>query len=132
MNCALSKPPATAGEEFNHGMVLRIFPRAKDINASYTGCQALMVEYEGRWTTITLTEIVNGDPKRVWSGEEPAEDFLSCRYDHGQVVHGDPSICPVPQLLIRKSFAPGCVQTIRDAMATHGPGAAIPKRCESE
>jgi hypothetical protein len=56
MNCALSKPPATAGEEFNHGMVLRIFPRAKDINASYTGCQALMVEYEGRWTTITLSE----------------------------------------------------------------------------
>jgi hypothetical protein len=48
-NCALAVPPLTAGEEFNDGAVLRIFPRAKDIDASYTGYQVLFAEYESKW-----------------------------------------------------------------------------------
>jgi hypothetical protein len=43
-NCDLAEPPDTAGEEFDHGALLRIYPRARDIGMSYNGCQAVWVQ----------------------------------------------------------------------------------------
>lgn len=38
--CALTMPPTAAGEEIgSSGAPMKVFPRAKDIPGSYTGCQ---------------------------------------------------------------------------------------------
>ena len=125
-NCALKSPPDSAGEEMNHGITLKIFPRAKDIGPSYTGCQIMFAPYEKAWAIIAITEIEKGDPIRIWSEYEPQK----CRYRHGKVIVGNPETCPAPQFLIHKSMAAGCVQIVREAVAQRGLGADRPQDCE--
>lgn len=127
-NCTLTSPPSEAGEETNHGQVLRIYPRAKDIGPAYTGCQALFALQAKKWLIVSLTEIVNGDPVRVWS--EDAQSVLACRYNSGKVVAGDPEKCPMARFLLLKSMAPGCVKRIQESVAKQGLGTPRPKQCE--
>lgn len=79
-NCNLTAPPQSAGEEMNHGIVLRVFPRAKDIGPSYSGCQALFVPHGGGWKVVSLTEVAQGDPVRVWSPHERLAKLKSLRH----------------------------------------------------
>lgn len=114
----------------NHGAVLRIFPRAKDIDAGYTGCQVFFAPYAERWQVISLTEVVKGEPVRVWSEHEQDESVLACRYKGGKVVVGNPDNCPMAEFLLLKSMAPGCVKLMQEAVAKNGLGARGPKQCE--
>ena len=127
-NCDLLAPPASAGEEANHGMLLRIFPRAKDIDATYSGCQVLFASYEGKWVVVSLTEIVKGDPVRLWSEHDKDAARQACRYRNGRVVRGNPDTCPASQFLLVKSLAPGCFQKMEGKSA----GAPPPPECEYE
>ena len=129
-NCNLAAPPESAGEDTNHGITLRIYPRAKDIDAKYTGCQVLMAPHEGNWVVIALTEIIKGDPVRIWSEHERDPAQLACRFKNGKVVRGNPATCPAPQFLLMKSLAAGCVAIIQEAVAKHGLGAPRPAECE--
>ena len=129
-NCALSSPPAEAGEEMNHGAVLRIYPRAKDINAVYTGCQVLFAPHAGKWHVVSLTEVVRGAPVRMWSEHEQDTSVLACRYKGGKVVVGNPDKCPMAEFLLVKSMAPGCAKLMQEAVAQHGLGARGPRQCE--
>lgn len=129
-NCQLAQPPDSAGEEFNHGVTLRIFPRAKDIGSTYTGCQVVWAPDSGKWALISLTEVINGDPVRVWSEDQDDPELLACRFKAGTVVQGNPDRCPVPQFLLLKSLAPGCVRAIKDSVAKHGLGAPRSAECE--
>ena len=126
-NCDLEAPPASAGEEINHGLVLRIYPRAKDIDANYTGCQVLFHPDGGKWVVVTLTEVIAGDPVRIWSTE--ADEMTACRFKSGRVVAGDPHKCPMPRFLLLRSLAPGCVAQIRKAVETQGLGAPRSPEC---
>ena len=74
-----------------------------------------------------LTEVVKGDPVRVWGAEN--DPIMDCRYDHGRVVQGDPKQCGGAFPLV-PSMGPGCVEIIRKAVATKGLGASRPKECE--
>jgi hypothetical protein len=116
----------------NHGAVLRIYPRAKDIGARYTGCQVLFAPHAGKWHVVSLTEVVNGEPVRIWSEHEPDESVLACRYKNGKVVVGNPEKCPMAEFLLLKSMAPGCVKLMQEAVAKQGLGAQSPKQCEYE
>ena len=40
-NCDLAAPPEDAGEEADHGVLLFVFPRARDIGVNYNGCQTV-------------------------------------------------------------------------------------------
>lgn len=131
-NCSLALPPAGAGEEMNHGQVLRVFPRAKDIGVNYSGCQVLFAPAAGEWQVVSLTEVVNGEPVRVWSDHEKDEAVLACRYASGKVIAGDPDNCPMPELLLVKSMAPGCVKAMQEAVAKQGLGARRPRYCEHQ
>ena len=131
-NCNLVSPPKDAGEKMNHGIVLRVFPRAKDITASYTGCQALLAPDADKWSVVLLTEIVAGDPIRVWSPDDSDLTEDNCRFKQGKVVEGNPDRCPMPEHLLIKSLAPGCVQIIRDAVAKHGSGTPRPQECDDQ
>ena len=129
-NCNLTAAPQSAGEEINHDTVLRVFPRAKEIGPSYSGCQALFAPHGGGWEVVSLTEVTQGDPVRVWSPHERDVAVLACRFKRGEVVAGDPQKCPSPNSILLRSLAPGCADIIRKKVATHGLGAARPFECE--
>lgn len=131
-NCALAAPPATAGEEFSHGLVLRIYPRARDISSKYTGCQIRWAPDGSKWVMVSVVAIENGDAVRVWSPDQSHAELQSCRYKGGRVVAGNPESCAAPQFLIAKSVAPGCVAKMRAAAAAGGLGAPQPLGCNHE
>lgn len=129
-NCDLTSPPATAGEEMNHGTVLRVYPRAKDIDARYSGCQVLFAPHGQQWVGISLTEVIAGDAVRVWSDDYTDLAVRACRFKQGKLIQGDPDTCPSPEFILMKSLAPDCVRIIQDAIAKNGPGTPWPPSCE--
>jgi hypothetical protein len=133
VNCTLQLPPTEAGELSIDGTIVRVFPRAKDIDARYSGCQAVFMEQVDKWEVAFLTEVVEGDPVRVWSEHAPSNHpvFL-CRYKNGKVTVGDPDNCPTPKGLLVKSLPPGCIRLIRDSHAKPGTKASRPASCLSE
>ena len=60
MNCDLSSPPENAGEEHIHGTIIKIFPRARDIDNKYTGCQTTWMPDENQWAVLTIVAIESG------------------------------------------------------------------------
>jgi hypothetical protein len=112
VNCTLSEPPTDAGEGAVHGMTIRIYPRAKDITSNYTGCQTVFAEIDGKWGTVVMTEVVDGDPIRIWSDDETSE----CLYQKGRVIRGNPGKCPSPDDLLFKSMPSGCVKARHEAV----------------
>ena len=131
-NCDLAAPPASAGEELNHGVTMRIYPRARDIGPGYTGCQLVWLPNGNQWFTMSAVAIERGEPIRIWAPEEAKPEFLACRYEQGRVVAGDPSKCPMARFLLMRSMGPGCVETVRKAVAAGGLGAPRPPECEYE
>jgi len=131
-NCALVAPPSTAGEDFAHGATLRIYPRARDISEAYTGCQLLWLPNGKRWTIISSTEVVKGEPVRIWAPSESDSARFSCRYAHGAVVRGNAATCVAPEFLIHKSMAPSCVAKLQESTSRGGTGASPPAGCEPE
>jgi hypothetical protein len=98
-NCNLTSPPEAAGEVQDHGVTLRVFPRARDINGSYKGCQMKWASNKGRWDLVAVVSIVSGDPVRLWS---PEVSVGTCVYDKGELVRGDARNCPDAKSLISK------------------------------
>jgi len=129
-NCGLTSPPAAAGEEISHGIVLRVYPRAKDIDARYSGCQVLFAPHGQQWIGISLTEVISGDAVRVWSDDYMDIAVRACRFKQGKLIQGDPGTCPSPEFILVKSLVPGCARIIQDAIARNGPGATWPSSCK--
>lgn len=130
-NCELSAPPENAGEDFEHGVVIRIYPRANDIGKKYTGCQTMWMPGEKKWSIISIVAIEAGFPVRIWvpsiSGPIPA----SCRYRKGRLFKGDEKNCPDAKTLIAKSLAVGCGEKMKSAVAA-GLRAQLPAGCMFE
>jgi hypothetical protein len=125
-NCSSNVPPVDAGEEINHGVTLKVFPRALNIGPSYTGCQVMVAPYPSGWEVLLIAEIVQGEAVRVWSADGTSVDVSACRYQQNELVSG-PSQCPKSRfLLVRRSLPPGCVERIRAAVAAN---AARPAEC---
>jgi hypothetical protein len=127
-NCNLAAPPAGAGESFSHGLTLYVFPRARNLGPTYTGCQSMMARYGDKWKTLMVSEFVGGDPIRLWAPEGMDPETMKCRYERGQVVRGNAQKCPIPLALVFWSFAPGCVEKLKSPAAKSGP----PPGCEIE
>jgi hypothetical protein len=132
LNCQLEAPPENAGETINHGMTLRVHPRALNIDSKYTGCQLMWAQAESKWMTIAVVAIENGYPSRIWSPIGGEDQLLACRYKNGKVVVGDPKKCGDPDFLLMKSLAPGCVAMIQKKMALEGSGSTHPAGCTFE
>jgi hypothetical protein len=126
----LALPPATAGETANHGITLRIYPRAMDIGTRYSGCQVLFAPEGEKWIVLSLTEVIDGDPVRVWSAYETDTEVLACRFKQGKVVQGNSDTCPAPRSILLESLAPGCTRLIQDAVTKYGLGAPRPPECQ--
>lgn len=132
LNCDLRKPPTSAGEEMNHGVTLRIHPRAKDISPAYSGCQVMFAPNGQGWAVTSLTEVVKGDPIRIWTDDPSNKEALNCLYQRGKVVRGNPDKCPAPAFLLAKSLASGCVKQLSAAVQKSGIEVKWPKGCGYE
>lgn len=128
-HCSLAAPPSDAGEDFSRGATLRIYPRAKDIDAAYVGCQTVWAPAADGWSVLAIVVIADGEPVRVWS-DAPTDPRMACRYQNGRVTSGDAATCPAPRSLIARSMAPGCVAKRLDAVKEGGFGAPAPQGCE--
>ena len=111
-NCRLAVPPSDAGESPDHGVVLRVYPRARDISSRYSGCQTMWAPQAERWLKISVAEIVNGDPVRLWTSDDVGGAISSCRYEKGKIVSGEAGACPAPAFLIQQSFPAGCASKL--------------------
>lgn len=111
-NCRLLAPPTDAGESPDHGIVLRIYPRASEISPSYSGCQTMWAPQANAWIRISETEIINGDPVRLWTPAGISDATASCRYAKGKTISGDARSCPAPEFLIQQSFPAGCASKL--------------------
>ncbi len=132
INCRLTTPPPTAGEEFSHGVVLRVFPRARDITAEYSGCQITWMPDRTKWLVLSITELERGDPVRLWSPHSDDPRLTACRFKKGRVVSGNAEYCVAPQSLLKKSLAPGCVKKLQEAAASAASGSNLPPGCGYE
>jgi len=126
-SCDLTAPPEVAGETMSHGLTIYIFPRAKDITPTYSGCQGMWGKDSESWVLISLTEIENGDPVRMWSAHE--KNPKRCIYKLGKVIEGDEANCPMARFLIKKSMDPGCAEKTRKAAQSD---AVRPLECKFE
>ena len=114
-NCDLAEPPASAGEEIAHGMLLKVHPRAREIGATYSGCQGMWMPRRDGWTVVTLTYIENGSPVRYWTPVASDPEHRNCRYAKGTLTSGPADTCRDLEGLIFKSLAPGCAERSRQA-----------------
>jgi hypothetical protein len=130
-NCHLLSPPEAAGEVFNHGVTLRVYPRAVDIGSEYSGCQVTWMPVDGKWIVLWATEVKEGDPVRIWA-PDAGLDVAACRYRKGSLVSGVAAQCAAPHTLLVKSVAHGCVEKIRAAVTAGGLGASEPTGCKHE
>lgn len=117
-NCNLASPPRNSGEEINHGITLKIFPRAKNIDSTYTGCQTMWMPEGPKWLVVSMTIIERGDAIRIWSPDKDAPEIVelfSCTYKYGKVVNGNAEKCADSRGLIKKSLTPECIVRIAKA-----------------
>ena len=111
-DCEFSAPPENAGEDFEHGVVLRIYPRAKDIDKKYTGCQTVWLADQKTWSIFSIVAIEAGFPVRSWAPSISGPIPASCGYRRGRLFKGDEKNCPDAKTLIAKSLASGCGEKI--------------------
>lgn len=131
-NCTLARPAESAGEATIQGAAMRVYPRVPDISAKYNGCQTLWALERGVWTVVSVAEIRNGEPVRIWSVDPTKTQTNACRYRRGKLESGPADRCPPGASLLTKSLRPGCTVKLRDALAAGAVGAAWPKECQYE
>jgi len=108
-NCQLVAPTLDAGEEAGHGYLVQISPRTKDIDSSYSACQAVFWKTTKEQVQLAwLVEVVNGEPVRRWSSAPAMRETSQCHYTHGALIKGNSDVCPVPPKLLVASKASGC------------------------
>jgi hypothetical protein len=129
-NCNLESPPATSGEEAHMGTKLLVYPRAKDITTTYTGCQSLWWTGPNQEVKLVLLVYVEaGFPVRTWANSPQDERGEDCRYKNGKTVSAKPEQCTESEYVLLKSLPSGCFKRIQEAMATKSPH---PPDCEYE
>lgn len=93
-NCQLLQPPADAGENGVHGVLIQVYPRNGSIDATYSGCQAVFFTGAKEATHLAwLTEVRRGNPVRTWSQQPELRSYANCRYQHGKLITGMPDAC---------------------------------------
>ena len=127
-NCDLKTPPPTSGEEAHMGTKLLVYPRAKDISTTYTGCQSLWWTGENQEVKLALLVYIEaGFPARTWANSTKEERGEDCRYKNGKTISAKPEQCNESEYVILKSLPSGCFKRIQDAMAKKSPH---PSECE--
>jgi hypothetical protein len=110
-NCSLPSPPASAGEDKPQGQLMKMYPRAKDVTRSYTGCQRAWLWREGRWLIFSTRYYSAGVLRAFYGPELEGKATSVCLFQNGKLDAGSSGACPsfVEASKPAPSLAPGCV-----------------------
>lgn len=108
-NCELEAPPPQAGDDLDHGAVIKVHPRARDIGAAYTGCQVAWAEARADWALLGIAYFERGEVAGFWS---PPPGETTCRYRGGRAVGDKRGQCPPAAQLKLKAMPAGCGRRI--------------------
>ncbi|MDT4290819.1 hypothetical protein RO575_14735 [Methylomonas sp. MO1] len=102
-NCSLKKPPENAGEYLIHGRVNKVYPRAKDIDATYNGCQIAWSPVENGWEIFGIEHFTDGYSDRIWGPSNSGIRLRDCIYQKGLLLQGNLRSChsksqPMPSM----------------------------------
>lgn len=116
-NCDLATPPKSAGEEGHHGVLLLVFPRAREIGSDYHGCQVVWIQRKNEVTLAWIVVIKSGQAASVWSRDAEMQAMLGqCVGEKRTVRKGTPEVCGNSKNMIMKSYLPGCISKAPDRL----------------
>jgi hypothetical protein len=121
--CAIPEPPLGAGEEAHMGELLLVYPHAKDIGATFTGCQSIWGRTKAETRLIGRFEYSKGSFVAVHDGAKRVE----CEYKNGQLKSGVNSDCPRSPAAPIPSLPPGCFSKVQRAVEM---ASARPSECD--
>ena len=107
-NCDLKGPPADSGEDGDHGIPMRIYPRRAAIGSTYSGCQTVWAYDGATWSVAFLGVFENGTITRMRVPSEPGNPIEQCLMQSGRLVKGDKDICSSLDMFPYSSVPPGC------------------------
>jgi|SRR5690242_7633322 hypothetical protein len=117
--CSLKMPPAAAGEEVgSSGAPMKIFPRAKDIPTSYTGCQKVWLLLRGNWISFSTRYFEEGTVKVFLGPLLNEQDQWRCVFQNGLLIPSSAKrACPsFEEANSRMQSAPsGCLAELNSA-----------------
>jgi hypothetical protein len=110
-HCSLISPPANAGEDNPQGGLMKFYPRAKDLPASYTGCQVAWLLQGGEWMIFSKRYYSEGILRAFYGPILKGETTSVCGFSNGQLTPGSKGSCPSFAEASRPapSLPPGCV-----------------------
>jgi uncharacterized protein YceK len=108
-NCDLKEPPADSGEDGDHGIPMKIYPRRGAIGSTYSGCQTVWAHDGVTWSVAFVGVFENGTITRMRVPTEPGNPVEQCRMQSGRTVKGDKDVCTSMDILFPySSVPPGC------------------------
>jgi hypothetical protein len=123
-NCDLTSPPPNSGEQGGSDVTLQVWPRLKDMDDNYTGCQAVFATTaEASGHLVWLLEIVNGEPLRKWSPDPSVTRYSECAYKNGALTRGTMLTCAPQRELFMRSKPAGCYTSARPTQQCDDDGA---------
>jgi len=129
-NCDLATPPKGAGEGVHHGVLLLVFPRAREIGSSYNGCQVVWIQRDKELTLAWIVVVQGGEAVRVWSQDADMKAMLGqCVWEKGIVKKGSSEVCGNSKNIIMKSYLPGCISKAPDGLTGAELGAYDQRSC---
>lgn len=72
-NCDLKKPPADSGEDGDHGILIKIYPRRGAIGTTYSGCQTVWAGDGTTWSVVMVGFFEDGKITRLRVPARPGD-----------------------------------------------------------
>jgi len=90
---------------------MKFYPRAKDISASYTGCQLAWLMQNGQWVTFSTRYYSAGKLRAFYGPQLEGKATSVCLFENGKLSPESKGACPPFEEASRPapSLAPGCV-----------------------
>ena len=110
-HCALDRPPPAAGEVLlSGGTPMKIFPRAKDIPANFTGCQKYWA-FHRKWLLFGTRYFEKGEIKIFLGALIEGQDQAHCYYANGRKSASSTLGCPTYDEASKplRSVPAGCI-----------------------
>jgi len=133
-NCNIDIPPENSGEDSHmYGGIFKVFPRAKDIGKTYTGCQTIWhnpatgSDPLANLKLLTVIKLKNGNIAHSWSPDGAAFNINECKYENGKELKTNGKACYRAEHLPIKSMRPGCLKEL--LAATYDRTLPLPKDC---
>jgi hypothetical protein len=107
-NCGLKEPPADSGEDSDHGILMKIFPRRGAIGSTYSGCQTVWAGDGKTWFVVAVGIFEGGKVTRMRMPSRPEDPVEQCLIQSGRLVKGNEGTCSSLDMFPYNSMAPGC------------------------